>query len=264
MKVLRNIGGLKKAISETRNLGFVPTMGGLHKGHVSLIRKSQTKCKKTLVSIYVNPKQFNKSKDFLNYPRNLKKDFKILKKLKIDFLYLPKTKEIFKEKNKKIILPQVQKKLCAKSRKGHFEGVLNIMSRFIKLIKPKYIFMGEKDFQQLYLINKFIIKKYTSKIYKCKTIRDKNFLALSSRNFLLNKKNIIYAGFIAKSLYKFKYKLKNINKINKFILSKKKELTNNFGIKIEYLEACNESDLGELRYKSSQSKPFKLIYSLLY
>ena len=151
---------------------------------------------------------------------------------------------------KRNILPKSQKKLCAKFRKGHFEGVLDIMDKFIKLINPKYIFMGEKDFQQLFLINKFIIKKYNSKVYQCKTIRDKNFVALSTRNYLLNKTNLINVGFIAKNLHKFKQKLKKIKKINKYILNKKRELINKFAIKIEYLEVLNEADLKVYRYKS--------------
>ena len=250
MKILKNISSLKKAIKEIANLGFMPTMGGLHNGHISLIKESKKKCKKTLVSIYVNPKQFNKSKDFLKYPRNLNKDLKILKKLKVNLLFLPKTEDIYKKGYKKNILPKNQKKLCAKFRKGHFEGVLNIMEQFTKLINPKYIFMGEKDFQQLFLINKFITQKYNSKIYQCKTIRDKNFVALSTRNFLLDKTNLRKVGLIARNLFKFKQKLKKFKEINKYILNKKRELINKFAIKIEYLEVLNEADLKVYRYKS--------------
>ena len=101
MKVLRNIGGLKKAINNIPDLGFIPTMGGLHNGHISLIKESKKKCKKTIVSIYVNPKQFDNKKDFYMYPRTFKKDLILLKKLKIDFLFIPKTKEIYKTKFKK-------------------------------------------------------------------------------------------------------------------------------------------------------------------
>ena len=110
--------------------------------------------------------------------------------------------------------------------------------------------MGEKDFQQLFLINEYIIKKSNSKIYRCKTIRDKNFVALSTRNFLLDKISLIKVGFIAKNLHKFKKKIKKIKKINKHILNKKKELTNKFGIKIEYLEIFNEADLKVYKYKN--------------
>ena len=244
MKILRTKNDLKEAIYKIKNLGFVPTMGSIHDGHISLIKKSRLKCNKTLVSIYVNPKQFNSKNDFSKYPRNIKKDLKILKKHKVNFVFTPSTKEIFKEKRiKKIILPNNQKILCAKFRKGHFEGVLDIMDRLIKLIKPKYTFMGEKDFQQLFLVKKFINKKYKNKIYPCKTVRDKNFLALSSRNYLLSKNKRNIAGQIAKYLFKLKLSLKKNNQNYVNILTKKKELQKKFNVKVEYLEVRNKKNL---------------------
>jgi len=247
MKILRTKNDLKEAIYKIKNLGFVPTMGSIHNGHVSLIKKSKIKCDKTLVSIYVNPKQFNNKKDFADYPRNRIKDLNILKKLNVNFLFMPSTKEIFNEKRvKKIVLPKNQKILCAKFRKGHFEGVLDIMDRLIKLINPRYTFMGEKDFQQLFLVNKFIGKKYKNIILSCKTIRNKNFLPLSSRNFLLSKKDLKQAGQISKYLFKIKFSLKKNNKINNYLLNKKKELQKKFNIKIDYLEIRNEKNLTTL------------------
>ena len=244
MKILRSKHDLKETIGKIKNLGFVPTMGSIHNGHISLIKKSKLKCNKTLVSIYVNPKQFNSKNDFSKYPRNIKKDLKILKKHKVNFVFTPFAKEIFKVKRiKKIILPNNQKILCAKFRKGHFEGVLDIMDRFFKLINPKYTFMGEKDFQQLFLVNKFIGQKYKNKIFPCKTVRDKNFLALSSRNYLLPKNKLNIAGQIAKYLFKLKlsFKKNNQNYIN--ILTKKKELQKKFNVKVEYLEVRNKKNL---------------------
>ena len=102
MKIIRNIKNLKETIVNISNLGFVPTMGGLHKGHLKLIKKSINRSQKTLVSIYVNPTQFNKKKDFSKYPRNTKKDLQILKKQKVDFVFLPKTEEIYKRQIRKI------------------------------------------------------------------------------------------------------------------------------------------------------------------
>tara|TARA_B100001123_G_C15154709_1_gene964982 strand:+ start:42 stop:854 length:813 start_codon:yes stop_codon:yes gene_type:complete len=247
MKVLRTKHDLKEAIQRIKNLGFVPTMGSIHNGHISLIKKSKNKCNKTLVSIYVNPNQFNNKKDFTNYPRNISRDLKILKKLKVNFVFMPTTNEIYKEKRiKKIVLPKNHIILCAKFRKGHFEGVLDIMDRLIKLIKPKFTFMGEKDFQQLFLVNKYICKKYKNKMFACKTVRDKNFLALSSRNFLLSKKQLNQAGQIAKYLLKLKTLVKNYGDQHNYILNKKKELQKKFNIKIDYLEIRNEKNLTTL------------------
>ena len=260
MKILRTNRDLKEAINKIKNLGFVPTMGLIHNGHISLIKESKLKCNKTLVSIYVNPKQFNNKKDFSTYPRNITKDLKILKKHKVNFVFTPSAKEIFKERRiKKIVLPNNQKILCAKFRKGHFEGVLDVMDRFLKLINPKYTFMGEKDFQQLFLVKKLINKKYKNKIYSCKTVRDKNFLALSSRNYLLSKNELKKAGQISKYLFKLKSYLMKKNQTNNNILTKKKELQKKFNIKIDYLEARNEKNLTILT-KNKKNRLFVAYY----
>jgi pantoate--beta-alanine ligase len=255
MKVLRNINVLKKAISSISNLGFVPTMGGLHQGHISLIKKSQKKCKKTLVSIYVNPKQFNSKNDFFVYPRNINKDLNLLKKLKVDFVFIPVTKDIYSIKlREKITLVKSQMILCAKYRKGHFEGVLEIMERFIKLIEPRYIFMGDKDYQQLYLVNNHIRDKYKSKIYPCKTIRNKNKLALSSRNNLLSKKDLYKASKLTHILKKIKPTLNKKDTPIIFLKQLKEKLSRKYNIKIEYLEIRNVIDLK----KTKLGKKFKL------
>ena len=165
MKIFKDKHALRKEILKTKGTSFVPTMGGLHKGHISLIKQSKKSKFKTLVSIFVNPKQFNKKSDFKSYPRNTKKDIKLLKKLKINYLYIPTFKVIygFKPKNK-VFLDKSSKKLCGKFRKGHFEGVLNVVNRFIEIIKPRYIFLGIKDYQQLYLIKKHIEKLFAENI----------------------------------------------------------------------------------------------------
>ena len=268
MKNLRTKHDLKEAIKKIKNLGFVPTMGSIHDGHISLIKKSKRVCNKTLVSIYVNPKQFNNRKDFSKYPRNIAKDLIILRKLKVNFVFTPSTKEIFKEKRiKKIILPNNQKILCARFRKGHFEGVLDVMDRFIKLINPNYTFMGEKDFQQLFLVNKFIGKKYKNKIFPCKTVRDKSFLALSSRNSLLSRSQLTKAGQMSKDLFNFKSSLKINNQLYNYLLIKKKELEKKFNVKIDYLEVRNEKNLTALIKKKNRLliayyiNKFRIIYN---
>ena len=245
MKLVRQIIDLNKAIKDNYELGFVPTMGGLHEGHISLIKQSKKKCKQTLVSIFVNPKQFNSNRDYKSYPRNINKDLKILQKLKVDFVFLPNGNEIYKEKKiPKFKLNREQKILCAKYRKGHFEGVLDIMDRFIKLILPKFIFMGEKDFQQTFLIKENFEKKYKTKIVTCKTIRDLNNIALSTRNFLLKNDEIKIAGLIVKKLILLKSKINRNRSISKSLINNfKKEIKKEVDIKIEYLEARNIIDL---------------------
>ena len=245
MKIILNINNLRKILKPFNDIGFIPTMGGIHKGHISLINKSIKFNKKTIVSIFVNPKQFNDIKDFKSYPFNIENDLIILKKIKkLDFLYIPKFNDIYEDKKKsQIKIKKKDKILCAKYRKGHFEGVLDVMDRLTMLIKPKKIFMGKKDYQQLFLVKNFIEKKFNTKVIGCKTIRNKNKLALSSRNFLLNKQELNDVEKISKKFLDLKNKIKKTNNINRFLQKSKKELESFFNIKIEYLENRNTKNL---------------------
>ena len=255
MKLIKQITDLNKAINIEKKLGFVPTMGSLHRGHEALIKESQKKCKKTIVTIFVNPIQFNNKDDYKNYPQNLNKDLKILKRLKVDYVYLPTVDQIFKEQLPKILLNKSQKILCARFRKGHFEGVIDILNRFVKLISPKSIFMGEKDFQQFFLVKNFIEKNYKTKVYVCKTIRDSKMIALSSRNSLLNKIDHNTLGLISNELINLKKIIyKNRKQSKKIINIIKKKLIQKFKVKIEYLECRNIVNLNT----NIQKKSFKL------
>ncbi len=256
MKLIKQISDLNKAIYKEKNLGFVPTMGSLHRGHKALIKYSQKRCKKTIVTIFINPTQFNNKKDYKTYPRCLNKDLKILRKLKVDFVYIPTVDQIFNNiKLPKILLNKSQKILCAKFRKGHFEGVLDVINRFTKLISPKSIFMGEKDYQQFFLIKKFIEKKYNTKVYVCKTVRDSNMIALSSRNTQLNRSNLMTLGLIANELFNLKKTIsKNKSKSSELIKMLKKDLVRKYKIKIEYFECRNLINL----HSNIQNKSFKI------
>ena len=254
MKIFFNKKKLIKEIQNTKNLGFVPTMGAIHKGHLSLIKKSKKLSKKTIVSIFVNKPQFNNKNDFKKYPRSIKKDINLLKKSKIDYLYLPSVKEIYPQgENKKIKISKWKKILCGKNRRGHFEAVVDVVDRFIRIIKPKKIYLGEKDFQQFAIIREFIIKnKIKTKAIICPTIREKNGIAFSSRNHHLNKKEKTIAANVYKIVSKNRSKiLKNtfyIKKIKKNLLS--------LGIKkIDYLEVF---DTKKILNKKTKKKKFKI------
>ena len=256
MKTLINNIDLNEALFGNTNIGFVPTMGSLHNGHISLIKKSLKQSNKTIVSIFINPKQFNNKEDYQKYPRNIKKDLKILKKLKVDFVYLPQNKDIYKSINKiKIKLNKQDRILCAKFRRGHFEGVIDVMTRLTEILRPSNIFMGEKDFQQLLLVKRYIEKNFKSKIISCETIRNKNKLALSSRNILLNKNDLNKAGRIARNLIIFKKKLLKKNNLTNLIFLKKNELKKKYNIKIDYLELRNTKNL-KLTNKIKNAKIF--------
>ncbi len=253
MKIFKDKHKLQKETFNEKRVSFVPTMGGLHKGHVSLIRRSKKFNRKILVSIFINPKQFNNKSDYNSYPRSQKNDIKLLKKLKIDYLYLPSYKDIygFKAKNR-VFLDKISKKLCGRFRRGHFEGVLNVVNRFLEIIDPYYIFMGKKDYQQLYLIKKHIKKKnIKSKLVECETIREKNGIAYSTRNLKLNKKQKDAASNIYHYLLSVK---KNIKKKKNFLLLKsvKKKLLDLGADKIEYIEVFNTNNF--IKPKNSKYK----------
>ncbi len=245
MKIFLNKTSLSKSLRHFSDIGFVPTMGSIHKGHLSLISKSNRICHKTVVSIFVNPKQFNNKKDFKTYPKNINKDLKILNRSKmVDFIYIPKFKDIFKNNKKpKIKLIKKDKILCAKFRKGHFEGVLDVMGRLTSIIKPTKIFMGNKDFQQLFLVKNYLEKKYNTNVVGCKTIREKNKVALSSRNYLLSRGNLILASKIIRKLINVKKNIRNKKNKNKYLLTVKNDFQKQFKIKIEYLELRDINNL---------------------
>ena len=254
MKIFFNKKRLIKEIQNTKDLGFVPTMGSIHKGHLSLIKKSKKLSSKTIVSIFVNKPQFNNKNDFKKYPRSIKKDINLLKKIKINYLYLPSAKEIYPHgRSKKIKISKWKKILCGKNRKGHFEAVVDVVDRFIKIIKPDKIYFGEKDFQQFAIIREFIIKnKIKTKPIICPTVREKNGIAFSSRNFLLKKKEKIIASSVCKIINK------NKNKIikNTFYIKKIKNILMSTGIKkIDYLEVL---DVGKILNEKTKKKKFKI------
>jgi len=238
MKIILNNNSLFKSLRPFNDIGFVPTMGSIHEGHLSLIDRSNRTCKKTIVSIFVNPKQFNNKKDFKNYPTNIKEDIRILKKTKkVDFLYIPKFKDIYNNSKKSNIkIGNKDKILCAKYRKGHFEGVLDVMGRLTNLVNPKKIFMGKKDYQQYFLIKNYLKNKYKTSIIPCKTIRNKNKIALSSRNNHLDLNGIKKASFLTKSLIKLKRNLVKNKKIKQNLRIQMKYFEKFLKIKIEYLE----------------------------
>ena len=254
MKIIESKNKLIKLIHKEKRLGFVPTMGSIHVGHISLIKRAARECNKIIVSIFVNKPQFNKKIDYLNYPRSLRKDISTLKKNRVNYLYLPKFNEIYPEGyNKNIKISSFKNKLCGKFRPGHFESVVDVIERFIKIIKPKRIYFGKKDMQQLKIVEEFINRKHSNtKVIGCKTIREKNGIALSSRNLFLTKKEKIIASKIYKLIINNKRTLidntNNLNKIKKIIFK--------LGVKkIDYIRII---DINKITKPFKMKKKFKI------
>ena len=234
---------LKKHLTKINNslIGFVPTMGALHQGHISLIKKSNNTCNITICSIYVNPTQFNNTDDFLNYPKTIKDDIKILQDNNCDILYCPENTDLYKanEKPGEYNFNGIELYLEGKYRPGHFNGVATIVEKLLNVIKPQKIFFGEKDLQQLMIIKTLVKQKnILTEVIGCPTIREENGLAKSSRNQHLSKIDREHCGVIYKQLTDFKhlfYKM-DLGELKKQIIT---NITSRNKIKIEYLELVN-------------------------
>ena len=259
MKIIYKKIKLIELLNNEKNLGFVPTMGCIHKGHLSLVKKSKKSTKKTIVSIFVNRPQFNKKADFNKYPKTIKKDIRLLRNLKVDYLYMPQERDIYPNGfTKNIEISSFAKKLCGKFRPGHFQAVVDVIDRFIKIIKPKKIFMGEKDFQQLKIVEEFIYKKYKNTfIVNCKTIREKNGMAISSRNVLLSLKEKNISGLIYRFLKKNKLKIIKNYYNNNFI---KNYILKLGATKIDYVKVLKINKT----FRSSVKKNNKRIFIAYY
>jgi len=183
-------------------IGFVPTMGALHRGHISLIEKCSEENDITVVSIFVNPTQFNDRRDYDRYPRKTEKDLAILKSTKVDYIFLPSKEEIYPETDSlNYDLGELSSVIEGASRPGHFNGVASVVKRLFEIVKPDRAYFGLKDYQQFQVI-KELNKNYNLgvEVIGCETVRDHNGLALSSRNELLSQEEKSLALHLSKAL----------------------------------------------------------------
>jgi len=194
--------------TEGKTIGFVPTMGALHDGHLSLIKRSKSKNAITVCSIYVNPTQFNDSKDLEKYPRPIERDIELLVSVNCDILFLPSTEEIYPNginALKNYNLGHLENFLEGASRPGHFKGVANVVDRLLQIVQPERLYLGQKDFQQVKVIefgiqnSEFGIRKV--ELVMCEIVRQEDGLAMSSRNVRLNEFQRMNAVGISKELF---------------------------------------------------------------
>ena len=244
MIILQTQNEVRVALADKKKLALIPTMGNLHDGHISLIEHAKNYADKIIVSIFVNPIQFNSKNDLKNYPRTLSRDISILRDLGIDILFNPTDKEMYPSKpllNYK--LPSLATQLCGAKRAGHFEGVITVIEKLFDLFKPDHVFFGKKDYQQLMLIKKFILdKRYEITLHPIETVREDNSLALSSRNNLLRPQSKVTASTLYKTLKDTIKDLKKTNNINQAELSAIKKLTS-LGWHVDYVEIRRQTDL---------------------
>jgi len=191
MHIIHTQNELVETLKKLNNIAFVPTMGNLHEGHLKLVEEALKKTKHVVVSIFINPLQFDSKDDFRNYPRTLDKDLLMLQKLGVPFVFVPPKENIIDSlQTIEIHLPSIANDLCGRFRPGHFNGVATIICKLFNLIQPEFAFFGRKDFQQLFLIKELVKQlNYPIHIIAIDTVRDKDGLAMSSRNNLLSKED---------------------------------------------------------------------------
>ncbi len=249
MRVIKTVEKLQSEIKtlqkQGKTIGFVPTLGALHEGHMSLIRLSKKSSDVTLASIFVNPTQFNQASDLKKYPRTYKKDADLLKKEGCDILFYPSTEEVYPKGLKTevaIDFGHLDKVLEGAFRSGHFEGVAQVVKRLLDITTPDHLYMGQKDFQQTAIIAHLIEHfKLSTKLIICPIIREKHGLAMSSRNERLKPSQRKKAAILYETLL-YANRLKN-RKSYKYIEEKALARIEAAGFKPEYFKIINGKNL---------------------
>lgn len=230
-------------------IGFIPTMGALHEGHLSLISRSKAENGLTVASIFINPTQFNDKKDFEKYPRMVELDVQKLESVECDILFLPSVEEMYENKlldSELIDIGYLDSILEGDKRPGHYKGVITIVEKLFKAVHPDNVYMGLKDYQQVKVVEKLVRdKKIKIKIIGCDTYREANGLAMSSRNMRLTEQGRVLAGCIYSALSYIKSQKNQYSP--KEVLHKTIEKYLNIPeITVEYLELRNAYDLSEV------------------
>jgi pantoate--beta-alanine ligase len=251
MKVFQSVLEIQKYLLEIRQLenkkiGFVPTMGALHAGHLSLIATSKQQTDITVCSIFVNPTQFNDKKDYDKYPIQLDKDLEMLLEAKCDVVFVPTVEEIYPNgtlEKTDVDLGFIGQTLDAEHRPGHFEGVLQVVKRLLDIVQPDSLFLGQKDYQQCMVLNR-LIEHYQLPIQLviCDTLREADGLAMSSRNMRLSVEERVSSVKLSQAIFYIKQHILQ-QSIQSLIQQQKEILTKDELINVEYLMVVNGKTL---------------------
>ena len=249
--------GYLSSLATDVSIGFIPTMGALHEGHLSLIKKAKAENDCIVVSVFVNPTQFDKKEDLVNYPKTLEKDLKLLEAIDCNVVFTPNVDEIYKGNitSTHFDFDGLEFVMEGEHRKGHFDGVGTIVKRLFEIVKPHKAYFGEKDFQQLQIIKKLVQKhQIIVEIVPCEIYREKDGLAMSSRNIRLTNSQRNEAPFIFKTLTKArdKFEKKTISEVIDWV---EKQFKKNPILKLEYFEIADVKTL-----KTTKLKEDKITY----
>jgi pantoate--beta-alanine ligase len=248
MEVVKTVRELKKIIDLQRQnnaiVGFVPTMGALHEGHLSLVNKAGEETDFVVVSIFVNPTQFNNKEDLNRYPRDLSRDLELLGKTSCHLVFAPEVSEVYPEEDtRKFNFGTLESVMEGKFRPGHFNGVAQVVSKFFEMVSPDKAYFGQKDFQQVAIINKMVeILKLNVEIISCPIIRESTGLAMSSRNMLLSEEERANACLISKTLFSAveMAKTHSVDEVEKWVI---RTIDLNPFLQTEYFEIVDGKEL---------------------
>lgn len=236
----------KKARLAGRTIGFVPTMGALHEGHLSLIRRARRENEIVVVSIFVNPTQFGPQEDFKKYPRNFKCDAQMCKREGVDIIFYPPTKEIYPDNYRTYVLvEELSEVLCGKFRPGHFKGVATVVTKLFNIVQPDIAYFGQKDAQQVIIIKKIVEDlNIPVRIKVIPTLREKNGVALSSRNAYLKPSERRDAAVLYEALNLAKNLIRQGNRNSPDIIKEMKRIINKKkSAKVQYISVVGLGDL---------------------
>jgi len=240
---------VKAARSKGKRIGFVPTMGALHIGHIFLIEKAVKECDFVVVSIFVNPTQFGPGEDFEKYPRPFESDLEICRKAGVDVVFAPSPQEMYEKENLTWVnVEKLTKPLCGRSRPGHFRGVATVCAKLFNIVAPDVAYFGQKDAQQAIVIKRMVADlNMPLEISICPTVRQADGLAVSSRNKYLSKEQRKDATYIYKALKKCEGLIEAGTTDSKTIIDEMKKILKQVpSIEIEYISIVDAETLGEL------------------
>jgi pantoate--beta-alanine ligase len=253
MKIANTIELIRDLIHAARKagktIGFVPTMGALHIGHISLMEAARKECDFVVVSIFVNPTQFGPNEDFNKYPRPIEKDLEICKKAGVDVVFNPEVGQMYPSKNLTWVnIEKITDNLCGRSRPGHFRGVATVCTKLFNIVAPDMAFFGQKDAQQVAVIQRMVSDlNMPLQIVVCPTVRESDGLAVSSRNQYLSRQDRPDASYVYKSLCKCRELFDaGITETDKIINEMKKVLQQKTSIEIDYINIVDAMTLEDI------------------
>lgn len=241
----------KKYLKENKTIGFVPTMGFLHEGHLSLVRRARGENDIVVVSIFVNPTQFGPNEDYESYPRDLERDVKLLKELNVDVVFHPPVEEMYpKDFSTYVEETKLSRYLCGKSRPGHFRGVCTIVTKLFNIVRPTRAYFGQKDAQQFRVIKRMVRDlNMDVELVECPIVREHDGLAMSSRNIYLSDDERVQALALYNSLKLAENLVKSGERDAKVVKNAMKEFLSRYDkVKIDYVEIVDEETLEPVKH----------------